>query len=111
MRNEALYLWNTFLGPLFVGIREVQERVSERIEKVPERYVDGTLKARMAERGRQTAVGNNVVVRSSVRVCVCACDVLCMCIQFVAPPCADQKRGPNSRLLLYLIPGHAFTTI
>ena len=39
---------------LFVGIREVQERVSERIEKVPGRYVDGTVKAsRVAERGRQ----------------------------------------------------------
>ena len=25
------------------GIREVQERVSERIEKIPGRYVDGTL--------------------------------------------------------------------
>ena len=34
--------------------------------------MDGTLKtSRVAERGRQTAVGNNVVVRSSVRVCVC----------------------------------------
>ena len=31
------------LRALFVGIREVQERVSERIEKVPGRYVDGTL--------------------------------------------------------------------
>ena len=51
---NSLYLSNTFLGPLFVGIREVQERVSERIEKVPGRYVDGTLKAsRMAERGRK----------------------------------------------------------
>ena len=39
------------LRPLFVGIREVQERVSERIE---ERYVDGTVKAsRVAERGRR----------------------------------------------------------
>ena len=39
----------------FVGIREVQERVSERIEMVPGRYVDGTLKAsRVAERGRQS---------------------------------------------------------
>ena len=37
-----------------MGIREVQERVSERIEKVPGRYVDGTVKAsRVAERGRQ----------------------------------------------------------
>ena len=25
------------------GIREVQERVSERIKKIPRRYVDGTL--------------------------------------------------------------------
>ena len=37
-----------------MGIREVQEKVSEMIEKVPGRYVDGTLKAsRMAERGRE----------------------------------------------------------
>ena len=28
-----------------VGIREVPERVSERIEKVPGRYVDNTVKA------------------------------------------------------------------
>ena len=121
-----------------MGIREVQERVSERIEKVPGRYVDGTLKAsRVAERGRQRAIGNSVVVcecvclcvcvdaffracvRSCVFVCVCvcvcvclrACDVLCMCIQFVALPCTDQKRGPNCQLLLNLIPGHPFTTI
>ena len=110
-----------------MGIREVQERVSERIEKVPGRYVDGTLKtSRVAERGRQTEIGNSVVVcvcvcvyMRSVRACVCvcmcmyvrACDVLCMCIQFVAPPCTDQKRGSNSRLLLNLIPGHPFTTI
>ena len=34
-----------------MGSREVQERVSERTEKVPGRYVDGTLKAsRVAER-------------------------------------------------------------
>ena len=46
-----------------MGIREVQERVSKRIEKVPGRYVDGTLKAsRVAERGRQSAIGNSVVV-------------------------------------------------
>ena len=114
-----------------MGIREVQERVSERIEKVPGRYVDGTLKAsRVAERGRQRAIGNSVVVcvymrssvrafvrvcvcacvRACVRVCVCVCDVSCMCIQFMAP-CTDQKRGPNYRLLLNLIPGHPFTTI
>ena len=36
-------------------VQEVQERVSERIENVPGRYVDGTLKAsRVAERGRQS---------------------------------------------------------
>ena len=29
--------------------------------------------------------------------------------QYVAPPCIDQKRGPNSRLLLNLIPGRPFT--
>ena len=46
-----------------MGIREVQERVSERIEKVPGRYVDGTVKAsRVGEIGRQRAIGNSVVV-------------------------------------------------
>ena len=50
---NSLYLSNTFLRPLFVGIREVQERFSERIKKVPGRYVDGTVNAsRVAERGR-----------------------------------------------------------
>ena len=40
------------LRPFFLGIREVQERVSERIEKVPGRYMDGTLKASLvAKRG------------------------------------------------------------
>ena len=29
--------------------------------------------------------------------------------QCMAPPCADQKRGPDSRLLLNLIPGHHST--
>ena len=29
--------------------------------------------------------------------------------QCVALPCTDQKRGPNSRLLLNLIPGRPFT--
>ena len=38
-----------------VGIREVQERVSERIEKVPGRYVDGTLNiSRVAEIEKQS---------------------------------------------------------
>ena len=33
-----------------------------------------------------------------------------MCVyQCVAPPCTDLKRGPKSRLLLNLIPGHHFT--
>ena len=27
----------------------------------------------------------------------------------MAPPCIDRKRGPNSRLLLNLIPGRPFT--
>ena len=72
-----------------MGIREVQERVSERIEKVPGRYVDGTLKAsRVAERGRQRAIGNSVVVcvfvymRSSVRACLCVCvrATFCVCV-------------------------------
>ena len=76
-----------------MGIREVEERVSERIEKVPGRYVDGILKAsRVAERGRQRAIGNSVVVcecvcvcvcvymRSSVRVCVRACVRACVCV-------------------------------
>ena len=52
--SPVKYLSNTFERPLFVGIREVQERVSERIVKVPGRYVDGTVKAsRVAEKGRQ----------------------------------------------------------
>ena len=29
--------------------------------------------------------------------------------QCVAPPCIDRKRGPNSRMLLNLIPGRPFT--
>ena len=107
---NSLYLSNTFLRPLFVAIREVQERVSVRIEKVPGRYVDGTLKAsRVAERGRQRAIGNSVVVcvvcvharasvcarvrafcvcvsvqtraraRARARVCVCVC--VCACVR------------------------------
>ena len=76
---NSLYLSNAFLRPLIVGIREVQERVSETIEKVPGRYVDGTVKAsRVAERGRQRAIGNSVVV--CVRVCVCVC-VWCVCMR------------------------------
>ena len=103
-----------------MGIREVQERVSERIEKVPGRYVDGTVKAsRVAQRGRQRAIGNSVVicvcvvcVHARARECVCVCSRACICVracvcvfacvrrfvsvyQCVAPPCADQKRGPN----------------
>ena len=75
---NSLYLSNTFLRPLLVGIQEVQERVSESIKKkVPGRYVDGTVKAsRVVERGRQRAIGNSVVV--GVRVCVC---VWCVCMR------------------------------
>ena len=52
-----------------------------------------------------------VCVRACVRACVCvfACvrATFCVCVyQRVAPPCTDQKRGPKSRLLLNLIPGH-----
>ena len=48
MRKEfanSFYLSNTVKGLFFffVRIREVQARVSERIEKIPEQYVDGTL--------------------------------------------------------------------
>ena len=63
-----------------------------------------------------------VRVRACVRACVCVCACVrvrlrvhaCMrCYvrvnQCVAPPCIDQKRGPNSRLLLNLIPGRPFT--
>ena len=38
----------------------------------------------------------------------CVRRFLCV-FQCVSPPCTDQKRGPNSRLLLNLIPGHPFT--
>ena len=49
-------------------------------------------------------------VRACVSVCLRACDVLCV-YQCVAPPCTDQKRGPNCRLLLNLIPKHPFTML
>ena len=49
-------------------------------------------------------------VRACVRVCLRACDVLCV-YQCVAPPCTDQKRGPNCRLLFNLIPEHPFTML
>ena len=79
---NSLYLSNTFLRTLLVGIREVQERVSETIEKVPERYVDGTVKAsRVTERGRQRAIGNSVVVCVRVCVCVCMWGVWCVCMR------------------------------
>ena len=52
---NSFYLSNTFYGHFFVGIREVQERVSERIEKVPGWYVDGTLNiSQGAEIGKQS---------------------------------------------------------
>ena len=31
--------------------------------------------------------------------------------QYVTPPCTDQKRGPDSRFLLDLIPGRPFAPI
>ena len=63
-----------------MGIREVQEKVSERVEKVPERYVDGTLKAsRLSERGRRREIGK------SVAVCVCVC--VCVCVRVRARVC------------------------
>ena len=62
-----------------MGIQEVQERVSERIEKVPGRYVDGTLNiSRVAEIGKQRAIGNSVVVCVCVCVCVCSCVRTCV---------------------------------
>ena len=69
-------------------------------------------------------------MRACVRVCVCVSVRVCVSVhaflrecvsvsarvrcyvrvnQCVAPPCIDQKRGPNSRLLLNLIPGRPFT--
>ena len=81
--------------------------------------MDGTLNIfRVAEIGKQRAIGNSVVVCVCVYVCVLACMRACVCLracdvlcvyQCVAPPCTDQKRCPNSRLLLNLIPGHPFT--
>ena len=59
-----------------------------------------------------------VCVRECVRACVSVCVrrffffffFFLVCVyQSVAPPCTDQKRSPNSRLLLNLIPGHHFT--
>ena len=46
-----------------------------------------------------------------VRACVIACvrRFFCVCVYQCVVPCTDQKRGPNSRLLLNLIPGHHFT--
>ena len=62
-----------------MGIREVQERVSERIEKVPGRYVDGTLNiSRVAEIGKQGAIGNSAVVCVCVFVRVCVCVFACV---------------------------------
>ena len=74
-----------------MGIRKVQERVYERIEKVPGWYVDGTVKAScVAERGRQREIENNVVM--CVCVCVhaffCACVHACVCVCMCATFCA-----------------------
>ena len=59
-------------------------------------------------------------VRACVRVCVCTraraflreCVSVSACVpinQCVSHSCIHQKRGPNSRLHLNLIPGHPFT--
>ena len=49
-------------------------------------------------------------VHAFLRECVSACVRCYMRVnQCVAPPCIDRKRGPNSRLLLNLIPGRPFT--
>ena len=51
-----------------------------------------------------------VCVFVRVRACARACVRRFVCVyQCVAPPCTDQNRGPKSRLLLNLIPGHHFT--
>ena len=53
------------------------------------------------------------LARVRARVCVFACVrrfFVFVCVyQCAAPPCIDQKRGPNCRLLLNLIPEHPFT--
>ena len=69
-----------------MGIREVQERVTERIEKVPGRCVDCTLKAsRVAERGRQREIEYSVLSRAHrVCVCVCVCECVCVCLSVCA---------------------------
>ena len=76
-----------------MGIRKVQERVYERIEKVPGWYVDGTVKAScVAERGRQREIENSVVMCVCVCVCVhaffCACVHACVCVCMCATFCA-----------------------
>ena len=66
-----------------MGIPAVHERVTERIEKVPGRYVDGTMNiSRVAEIGKQRAIGNSVVVCVCVCVCSCvrACVRACVCV-------------------------------
>ena len=44
-----------------------------------------------------------------MRVCVCVRAMVCACESMCGTPCIDRKRGPNSRLLLNLIPGRPFT--
>ena len=92
---------------MFLGIREVQERISERIVKVPGRYVDGTLKtSRVAERGRQSEIGNSVVVcvctyvLLCVRACMCVCGCVCVCVRrfvHVYTICGTAMYRPKER--------------
>ena len=68
--------FQTPFKPFFVGILKVQEETSERTEKVPGRYMDGTLKVcrvTYREREREGWIGYRVVVC----VCVCACVRAC----------------------------------
>ena len=58
-----------------MGSWKVQERASERIEKVPGQYVDGTLNiSQVAERGKQSDW------KWCSCECVCMCVLACMCV-------------------------------
>ena len=105
-----------------MGIREVQERVSERIEKVPGRYVDGTLNiSRVAEIGNQRAIGNSVVVcvcvcvracaRASVRVCVCVCATFCVCVSMCGTSLYRPKERPEVSFAFEFDPWTSFYNV